>query len=430
MKLKLSFSLLILVLGMRLVYAETVEEKFNKSKAAEYSQRGASYFSKGNYWMAIEEFKKSLELSPDYYMSYTNLGYAYLYTKKPDEALGYFNKALSLKPECLEAIRGIGTTYLNLKQYDEAAKYLEKSIKIDPDSIPPYMALGETYNSQRRYKDAIPLFEKVIAKNPDFVRAYVQISFSYSVIGEYEKGYQYIKKAQQLSPNDPTINDLSRRFEEKLKNEQANRETVWKNSIFQEPKSKTGELVEFTPVKITLPLTLKYPANWYIREEVADVPMLCISREPIKDINDKYKVGFSAIFRPDYFVSHEPENTKLGKMAKAVVKIVDWKKDKERFVKNLKENGNTILAQTEIAVSSQPGLRIEYNSSVARITLLYIKLGKDALMLIFEAPPNEYDNYKDMFEQMIKSVAIRSDFRIISVSDEAARITQEQINAR
>lgn len=426
MTLKLSSFLLILSLGVSLVYAATTDEK----KAAEYSQRGAAYFSKGNYWMAIDEFKKSIELLPSHYKSHSNLGYAYLYANKPDEALECFKKALSLNPDCLEAMRGIGTAYLNLGKYNEAASYLEKSISMEPNTIPPYMALGDIYSKQGRHKDSIPLYEKVIANNPSFLRAYTQIAFSYSMIGDFENGYKYMKKAQGLSPNDKTIREVVIGFENKLKNEQNAKETIWKNSIFQEPKGKTMDLVNFTPVKINLPFNIKYPANWYVREEVADMSMVCISREPIKEMNDKYYVGFSGMYQPNYFISREPAYTALGKTAKAVVKTVDWDKDKARFVDSLKQNGYDILSQSEVTLSNQPALKIEYTSSVVKVKMLYINLGTGLLTLLFEAPPAEYNQYSEIFEQMIKSASIRNDFKITSVTEALAKITQEQINTR
>jgi len=136
------------------------------------------------------------------------------------------------------------------------------------------------------------------------------------------------------------------------------------------------------------------------------------------------------MYQPDYFISREPAYTALGKMAKAVVKTVDWDKDKERFIDNLKQNGYDVLSQSEITVSKQPALKIEYASSVVKIKMLYIKLGKDLLTLLFEAPPAEYNQYSEVFEQMIKSIVIRSDFKITSVAEALAKITQEQINAR
>jgi hypothetical protein len=157
-----------------------------------------------------------------------------------------------------------------------------------------------------------------------------------------------------------------------------------------------------------------YPAKWYIREENDGAPSLFITQEPIRNAGDKYKVGLGAFYKQDYFIHKEPSNSEIGKMGKSVLAVVNWEEDKQRFLENLKNNGNTILSQSEIKIFDQPAIKIECKSKIARMAILYIKLGKDLLMLFFETPPDEYAQYKETFEQMIKSLSIRSDFKIIN----------------
>ena len=420
----------VLLIQAKIAFSDDLDERFKKSEAFKYNQKGVAYLNNKNFLLSVEEFKKSLELFPDYYATYSNLGYAYLYSGKPNEALECFKKVIILKPEFPEGIRGIGSTYLALKQEDEALKYLEKSIKMDPNIVPPYMALGNIYNNQKRFAEAIAMFEKVIEKEPTFVPAYTNISLAYTMQNEFEKGYEYMKKAQKLSPNDPTINDLMLRFDDKLKSQKATLEAIQKDSMIQEPKGDTMELVDFVPVKIGLPFNIKYPAKWYVRETVENAPSLYITREPIRNVEDKYKVGVAAIYSADYFISREAADTKFGKMAKAVLKAKNWVEDKKGFVQNLKQNGFTILSQSDIKISDQPALRVEYKSILAQVTILYVKLGKDLLMIFFEAPPGEYGAYRDTFERMINSFAIRNDFKIIDEGTIFEKVVQEQIAER
>jgi len=414
----------------KIAFSDDLDDRFKKSEAFKYNQKGITYLNNKNFSLSVEEFKKSLEIFPDYYATYSNLGYAYLYSGRPNEALECFKKVTILKPGFPEGVRGMGSAYMALKQENEAAKYFEQSIKIDPNAIPPYMALGNIYNNQKRFTEAIAMFEKVIEKEPTFVPAYTNLSIAYTMKGDVEKGYEYMKQAQKLNPNDSTINDLMYRFEEKIKSEKSIMQTIEKNSIVQEPKGDTMDLVDFTPTKINMPFVIKYPAKWYVREAIGGMPSLFISREPIRDISDKYKVGLGAFYNQDYFISRESPDTKLGQMGKTVLKARSWKKDKKEFVENLKRDGFNIISQSDIKISGQPALRIQYKSSVSEVTSLYVKLGKDLLMLFFEAPPDEYGNYKAIFEQMIDSFVIRKDFKIIEEGTVFEKTVQEQIIGR
>ena len=54
----------------------------------------------------------------------------------------------------------------------------------------------------------------------------------------------------------------------------------------QEPKGKGMELVEFKPKLSEYPISIKYPASWYVREEYEEgsAPSLFITREPEKPV--------------------------------------------------------------------------------------------------------------------------------------------------
>ncbi|MCX5678864.1 MAG: hypothetical protein NTY76_07135 [Candidatus Omnitrophica bacterium] len=173
----------------------------------------------------------------------------------------------------------------------------------------------------------------------------------------------------------------------------------------QEPKGDTVNLVDFIPQKINFPFEIKYPAKWYVREELTgNMPALILSQEPIKNDTDKYKVGVSLLYNVGYFSSRESSSSALGQTADLVVRIRDWKESKKQFVEGLKEAGNTIISQSDIKVSGQPALRVEFESKAVRVTVIYVQVGVHLLMMTFESPPQEYNLYKDIFEKMINSL--------------------------
>ena len=172
----------------------------------------------------------------------------------------------------------------------------------------------------------------------------------------------------------------------------------------QEPKGETETLVDFTPALIQFPFEIKYPAKWYVREEVAgNISCLFFTREPIKKEGDRYSVGASLLYNVGYFASKEPPASPIGQAAEMVIKMRGWEESKKLFTESLKKDGNTVISQTDVTISGQPALRVEYESKNARVSTIYIKAGIHLLVITFEAPPQGYEQYKDVFENILNS---------------------------
>ncbi|MFA6321112.1 MAG: hypothetical protein WCY36_04565 [Candidatus Omnitrophota bacterium] len=172
----------------------------------------------------------------------------------------------------------------------------------------------------------------------------------------------------------------------------------------QEPKGNTETLIDFAPTLIKFPFEIKYPAAWYVREEVAgNVQCLFFTREPIKKEGDRYSVGVSLLYNIGYFASKEPSESVLSQTAHTVIKIRDWEESKKQFIESLNDGGNIIVSQADTTVSGQPALKVEYESKNTRMTIVYIKAGIHLLSITFEIPLKEYEQYKDIFEKMLTS---------------------------
>lgn len=198
--------------------------------------------------------------------------------------------------------------------------------------------------------------------------------------------------------------------------------------IVHEPQGTTMEIVDFTPQLINYQSNIKYPAKWYVREETAGAPSLFITREPLKETIDRYKVGASIYYRMSYFISQEPPNSEMRKTAKAVLKVIDWEKDKQRNIEFWKNEGQTVVAHSDISISSQPALRIEHEAKNYRAITIYIKAGIHLIVMTFEAPPQEFESYRDTFEEMIKAFSFKKEFQIIDEATVLEAKTKEAMS--
>jgi tetratricopeptide (TPR) repeat protein len=124
---------------------------------------------------AETEFRKAIELNPNYATAYHWLGQMFVETmNRPDESLGLYRKALELEPYSL----AIGTDYAMAlyctRRYDEAIAELKRNIDLDPNFVRSYGYLEQVYYAKGSYEDAVAAAEKQAAlqgEKPEVIAA-------------------------------------------------------------------------------------------------------------------------------------------------------------------------------------------------------------------------------------------------------------------
>ncbi|MGE0043703.1 MAG: carboxypeptidase regulatory-like domain-containing protein, partial [Vicinamibacterales bacterium] len=90
-------------------------------------EAGVAASAAGNHDEAIAKFTEAAGIVPNCFDCYYNIGYAY--QQKGDEAKAEENwkKAIELKPDYPQALNALATLYNNQKRYDEAAAMSERA---------------------------------------------------------------------------------------------------------------------------------------------------------------------------------------------------------------------------------------------------------------------------------------------------------------
>ncbi|MBI1863154.1 tetratricopeptide repeat protein, partial [Candidatus Microgenomates bacterium] len=108
------------------------------SRATPWSARarnnvGGVYVRHKDYAHAIEEFKASLALEPDYPEIEYNLANCYYLTGNRNEAIKYYLLALKHNPRLWRSHTNLGKMYMmSTKEYQKAIPHLKESLKNDP----------------------------------------------------------------------------------------------------------------------------------------------------------------------------------------------------------------------------------------------------------------------------------------------------------
>jgi len=140
--------------------------KVSPSSHQNHNNLGDMYARHGELEKAVEEFKKAIELKPNYGDAYHNLANVYHQMGKDDLAKENYQKALEFNPGLWQSHQNLAALYFLEEKLDLAEQHLLKAIEINPTN-------GELY---------------------------VNLSILYQKMGKKEKAAEALQKAQQLSP--------------------------------------------------------------------------------------------------------------------------------------------------------------------------------------------------------------------------------------
>lgn len=95
---------------------------------------GLVYLEKNETEKAIEFFKKSIAIDPEYLEAYFDLAGVYEKSGRFNDVIDTYNKIMSLAPEALEARLNLAKIYLKNGRKKEAASEIDTIMRTDPRS--------------------------------------------------------------------------------------------------------------------------------------------------------------------------------------------------------------------------------------------------------------------------------------------------------
>lgn len=159
-------------------YAEILVDQFKWVQARQYIQaamerdpglmdvhriQAYTYEILGEYNLAIQEYKKAIEIMPNLTFLYNSVGRLYRHLELYDLALEYFDTAARLNEQL--GIRdpipymAIANTYVRMGEAMVASRNAYKALTLNPYSPDVYGQVGLIYHRARNYEGAIPALQ-------------------------------------------------------------------------------------------------------------------------------------------------------------------------------------------------------------------------------------------------------------------------------
>ena len=219
-------------------------------QAYEAYLRGRYFWNKrtpGEFRKAIGEFKKAIDLDPNYPLAWAGLadGYSMLsdYDEQPprtaipqvratakkalelDNSLGEpratlaniewafdwnasaaetdFQHALALSPNYASAHQWYGMYLCNRGRFDEGIAELERAQALDPLSLVIEVNVGRCRYYGRRYDQAVELLKLLEQREPDYWIVHAILGQTYLAMGRLDNAIRKLERARALSPDSP-----------------------------------------------------------------------------------------------------------------------------------------------------------------------------------------------------------------------------------
>jgi tetratricopeptide (TPR) repeat protein len=97
-----------------------------------HNNLGDVYARQGDFSRAVEEFKKAIEINPNYADAYHNLGNTYQAMGQLDLAMENYQKAVSINPNLWQSYQNMAAIYFNSGQLDLAEENMKKAAELNP----------------------------------------------------------------------------------------------------------------------------------------------------------------------------------------------------------------------------------------------------------------------------------------------------------
>ena len=150
-------------------------------------------------WAAAEaEFKRAIELNPNYATTHHWYGNLLNIQRRLDEGLEEMKKAQTLDPLSPEINRSVGEALYYRGHYDEALEELRRTLEMDPNLIGTNNILTLTYWAKGMYEEAIAQSEKWASIDPS-AASVAPVVFRSLSSGNRAEALEAIRDSSQLA---------------------------------------------------------------------------------------------------------------------------------------------------------------------------------------------------------------------------------------
>ncbi len=171
---------------------------------------GFYYEKTGQMELAEKEYRAAIRNALPNPAYYNNLGGVLARQKKFGEAIDVFKKSLDIYPDYADAVYNLGTVYMDTGKLDEAETLLKKAVELNPQKPYAYVSLARTYLKKGDRGKAFTTFRQMAGVAPEMPLPWYQMAVIAAAGNRNGEAQKYLKKAiEKGGPHvaDAALND-------------------------------------------------------------------------------------------------------------------------------------------------------------------------------------------------------------------------------
>ncbi len=174
-----------------------------------YSDLGALYYRQGEFAKAAEQFQSVIDLAPDESSGYYDLGGIYVAQGRYEDAITVLKKGLAIQPVA-DAWTNLGSAYMYIGKWNEAAEAMKKAADMNPHNHVMWRNLGDSYDqipsrladARAAYQKALETATEQLKVNPNDPEVLSGIALYDAHLGQAADAEAFIGRALAAAPKD------------------------------------------------------------------------------------------------------------------------------------------------------------------------------------------------------------------------------------
>jgi tetratricopeptide (TPR) repeat protein len=192
----------------QLEYWQTSETLFGHTAAVTknnylaYNNLGYYLSGRGKTEQAMAQYRKALEINPQYEDAYNNMGYALAALKRYPEAIAHYEAALRIRPKHTEVHNNLGNALADTGRIDEAIQHYRIVLAQAPEHADAHNNLGIALAMKGELQEAIEHFQKAIRFKRNYASAHSNLGNAYAVQRKFAEAIAEYRESLRLNPDD------------------------------------------------------------------------------------------------------------------------------------------------------------------------------------------------------------------------------------
>ena len=172
----------------------------NHKVAITYNLRGVAYANKGQYGLALADYKSALDMDKKFAEAFNNRGNLYVAMGQYENALRDFEEVQRIKPGYADTHYNRGILHLKKNQIDAAIADFSKAIDIDPDNADYFNNRGVALSIKGEYEKSFADFNQALRLNQNLAEAYFNRGRIYKIHRQYYPAIMNFTEALNIKP--------------------------------------------------------------------------------------------------------------------------------------------------------------------------------------------------------------------------------------